>query len=37
MYMHMLEDEKLTLRGLYDVLVSSSPYDIKQHVSNHFL
>ena len=31
------EDEKLTLQGLYDVLVSSSNDDIKQHVSNHFL
>ena len=27
----MLEDKKLTLRGLCDVLVSA--YDIKQHVS----
>ena len=35
---YCIEDEKLiTLQGLYDVLVSSSNDDIKQHVSNHFL
>ena len=35
--LHCQEDEKLTIEGLYDVFVSSSPDEIKQHVSNHFL